>query len=258
MIEVVQGDGPVVLGLPHTGTDVPPGVWAQLNATGRALHDTDWHVERLFRDILPGATRVRTPVHRYVVDCNRPPDGASLYPGQATTGLVPMTEFDGAPIWTVGPDDAEVARRLPHHAAYHSALAAQVARVRAAHGHAILFDCHSIRSVVPRLFDGTLPELNVGTDGGRTCDPAVEAIVADGCAASPFTWVLNGRFRGGWTTRHYGAPADGVHAIQLEIAQSAYLATQAPPFAYDPAKADRLRATLAPILAALASWRPAR
>lgn len=257
MIEVVAGDGPLILGLPHTGLDVPPAVEEQLNRTGRALRDTDWHVERLFDGLLPEATTVRTPIHRYVVDCNRPPDGSSLYPGQATTGLVPLTEFDGAPIWTAEPERAETARRLPFHAAYHDALAAQIARVRGAHGHAILFDCHSIRSVVPRLFQGRLPDLNVGTDGGRTCHSQIERIVIEGCSAPPYTAVLNGRFRGGWTTRHYGRVMDGVHAVQLEIAQSAYLETEAPPFAYDTAKAEALRTVLAPILAALARWRPA-
>ena len=254
MIEIVRAGTPLVLGLPHTGTELPPEIAAQLNETGRALRDTDWHVERLFAG-LAEATSVRTLVHRYAVDANRPPDGTSLYPGQATTGLVPFTEFDGAQIWHGDPGEEETARRLPLHAAYHDVLLAEVERVRTLHGHAILFDCHSIRSHVPRLFEGTLPDLNVGTDGGATCDRAVERIVAEACAASPYTSALNGRFRGGWTTRHYGA-MPGVHAVQLEIAQSAYLVTEASPFAYDDVKAERLRAVLAPLLVDLADWRP--
>lgn len=255
MIEIARADTPLVLGLPHTGTDLPGRIEAQLDETGQALRDTDWHVHRLFAG-LAEATTVRTPVHRYAVDVNRPPDGASLYPGQATTGLVPLTEFDGASIWRVEPDEDEIARRLPLHAAYHDALGAELERVRAKQGHAVLFDCHSIRSRVPRLFEGTLPDLNVGTDGGATCDPEVERIVAGACEASGYASVLNGRFRGGWTTRHYGR-MPGVHAVQMEIAQSAYLATEAPPFDYDEARAGRLRAVLAPILVALADWRPA-
>jgi formiminoglutamase len=257
-VEVTRGDTPLVLGFPHTGTDLPPEVRAALNDTGRARTDTDWHVHRLFDGLAPGATTVRATFHRYVIDANRPPDGASLYPGQATTDLIPLTDFDGRPIWDRPPDEAERAARLEaHHAPYHAALAVEMERVRARHGFAVLHDCHSIRSHVPRLFEGRLPDLNVGTNDGATCDAGIEAIVAEACAASPFTSVLNGRFRGGWTTRHYGRPSEGWHAVQLEIAQSTHLAAEAPPFDYDPARADRLHPVLAGILDRLTHWRPA-
>lgn len=257
-VEVRRGDGPVVLGLPHTGTHLPADVAADLNARGRALADTDWHVERLYDGLLPGATTVRATVHRYAIDANRDPAGASLYPGQNTTGLVPETDFDGAPIWTRPPDAAEIdRRRAAFHAPYHAALAAEVARVRARHGVAILHDCHSIRSRIPFLFDGRLPDFNIGTNGGTTCDPRVRAAVEAVCAAAPgYTSVTDGRFRGGWTTRHYGRPADGVHAIQMELAQSTYLAAESPPWDYDAAKAQRLRRVLRDILGALADLAP--
>ncbi len=256
MVQVAEGTTPLILAIPHTGTHVPEDVWADLNPAGRALTDTDWRIEAVYDGLAPGAATVRMCVHRYAIDCNRPPDGASLYPGQATTDLVPLTAFDGAPIWTRPPDDAEIARRrTAFHAPYHAALTGAVERTVARHGHAILWDCHSIRSEVPRLFDGILPDLNLGTDGGATCAPALQALVADAMAASPYSHVVNGRFRGGWTTRHYGAMPH-VHALQMEVAQSAYLGAEAPPWELDPAKADRLRATLRPILAALADWRP--
>ena len=252
-VAVVEGEGPVILGLPHTGTFLPPEVRGNLNETGLLLADTDWHVDRLFAGLLPGATTVRANFHRYVIDANRPPDGASLYPGQNTTGLVPLTDFDGRPIWTHAPDAAAVeARRRAFHAPYHAALAAQVARVRARHGVAVLFDCHSIRSRIPFLFDGVLPDLNIGTVDGTSCAPELSALTAEICArAGGYTSVLNGRFKGGWTTRHYGRPAGGVHAIQMELAQSTHLASETPPFAYDPGKADPLRAVLADLLKAL-------
>ena len=293
LVEVIRGDGPVVLGQPHGGTWLPREVAGALNDTGRALADTDWHIGRLYERLLPGATVVRATFHRYVIDANRPPDGESLYPGQNTTGLVPLTDFDGRPIWDALPDPAEVGRRrAAFHAPYHAALAAELERVRAAHGHAILWDCHSIRSRIPFLFEGRLPDLNIGTDGGTSCAAEVEALVAGGCGvpgmtegrARPqggrvsrpprgagrartgpqadreegFTSILNGRFRGGWTTRHYGRPAEGLHAVQMEIAQSAYLAAEAAPWTYDPAKAEPLRAMLARILSDLAAWRPPR
>ncbi len=252
-VEVIRGDGPVVLAMPHTGTHVPADILARLTPAGRTLADTDWHIDRLYDRLLPGATVVRATFHRYVIDANRPPSGESLYPGQNTTGLVPLTGFDGAPLWTDPPTDAEIeARRRDWHAPYHAALAAELERVRARHGVAILYDCHSIRSRLPFLFDGLLPDFNIGTNGGVTCAAPIEAAVARICAgAEGYTSVLNGRFRGGWTTRHYGRPAEGLHAIQMELAQSTHLAAEAPPFAYDPAKAERLRRHLGAILATL-------
>jgi formiminoglutamase len=259
MIEVVQGGGPLVLGLPHTGVYVPPEIEARLNARGRALADTDWHIERLYAGLVGDVTTVRTPVHRYVIDVNRAPGGESLYPGQNTTGLIPLTDFDGEPIWQEGeaPDAAEVeARREAYHAPYHAALAAEMERVRARHGFAILYDCHSIRSRIPFLFDGILPDLNIGTNGGTTCAPGIAAAVRDACAASGYSTVTNGRFKGGWTTRHYGRPGEGLHAIQMELAQSTYLAAEAPTWDYDETRAATLRAVLRPMLETLSAWRP--
>jgi formiminoglutamase len=256
-VEVRQGDGPVILGLPHTGTWLPEDIAKRLNARGRMLADTDWHIERLYDGLLPGATTVRATFHRYVVDANRGPDDASLYPGQNTTGLVPLTDFDGHPIWDDAPDAAEIAGRTARfHAPYHAALTAEVARVRAKHGIAILYDCHSIRSHIPFLFDGTLPDFNIGTNNGATCDPRVEEAVRAVCAATGRTMAVNGRFKGGWTTRHYGRPEAGVHAIQMELAQSTHLAAEEPPFAYDHGKETAVREPLGAILHALAALAP--
>lgn len=253
-VEIIQGESPIVLGLPHTGTDVPPQIEAKLNARGRALEDTDWHIHRLYEGLLPDASRVRATFHRYVIDANRDPSGVSLYPGQNTTGLVPLTNFDGHPIWEQEPDAAEVeARRLAFHAPYHAALAAELKRVKAQHGFAILYDCHSIRSDIPFLFDGTLPDFNIGTNLGTTCDPKIEACVVTACAAAKdYRSVLNGRFKGGWTTRHYGRPQQGLHAIQMELAQRSYLDSEAPPWRYHQAKAEKLRIHLKTILTELA------
>ncbi|MCC5970041.1 MAG: N-formylglutamate deformylase [Pararhodobacter sp.] len=253
-VEVIRGDSPVVLGLPHTGTHVPPDIMASLNARGQILADTDWHIHRLYNGLLPGATTVRATFHRYVIDANRPPDGESLYPGQNTTGLVPLTDFDGDPIWTRQPDAAEVeARCAAFHTPYHAALLAELERVRAIHGVVVLYDCHSIRSEIPYLFDGTLPDFNIGTANGLSCDPSLQASTLQICAkADGYTHILNGRFKGGWTTRHYGRPRAGYHAIQMELAQSTHLETEAPPFAYSEAKAARLRPVLGEILQTLA------
>jgi N-formylglutamate deformylase len=255
VFEIRQGKSPIVLGMPHTGTDVPTEIRDRLNDNGRTLSDTDWHIHRLYDGLLDDATVVRATFHRYVIDANRDPEGGSLYPGQSTTGLVPETDFDGKPIWRDGqaPTPADIAaRRETFHAPYHAALAAELARVKAIHGVAILYDCHSIRGNIPFLFDGRLPDFNIGTDNGRTCDPAVERAVADQAAtAQGYTSILNGRFKGGWTTRHYGKPATGIHAIQMELAQATHLATETLPFAYDDAKAATVRVTLGKILRAL-------
>jgi formiminoglutamase len=257
-VEVIRGNGPIVLGLPHTGTYVPDATFETLNARGRTLADTDWHIHRLYDGLLEGATVVRATFHRYVVDANRDPTGASLYPGQNTTGLVPITDFDGVPIWADPPHAADIAaRRDAFHAPYHAALRAELARVKAMHGIAILYDCHSIRSVIPHLFDGVLPDFNIGTFRGVVCAPEIEAAVHHICASAPgYTAILNGRFKGGWTTRHYGAPSQGIHAIQMELAQSTHLVDETAGWAYAADKARRLRPHLRTILTTLADLAP--
>lgn len=244
-VTVVRGDSPLILGMPHVGTHLPPEISGRLNAEGKKLADTDWHIERLYAGLFPGATTVQATFHRYLIDANRDPTGKSLYPGRNTTGLVPLTDFDNRPIWIEGaePDDEDVAARLAaFHRPYHAALSAEIERVRGLHGFAVLYDCHSIRSRCPFLFEGELPALNIGTNDGTTCAPEIEAAAHEFAASSPFSTVLNGRFKGGWTTRHYGRPREGIHAIQMEIAQSAYLAEEAPPWTYDEGgRAARLR-----------------
>lgn len=252
-VEITRGDSPIVLGLAHTGTWLPDDIRARLNERGRGLDDTDWHIHRLYAGLLHGATTVRATFHRYVIDANRDPSEQSLYPGQNTTGLVPLTDFDGRAIWETPPGAAEIeARRVAYHALYHAALEAELERVRASHGVAVLYDCHSIRSWIPFLFDGTLPDFNIGTNNSQTCDTRIETAVREVCeAAGGYTAVLNGRFKGGWTTRHYGRPDEGLHAIQMELAQSTYLSEETAPWTYDPNKAERLREHLAEILARL-------
>jgi formiminoglutamase len=259
LVEITQGSSPIVLGLPHTGTEIPDEIRVLLNDTGCAIADTDWHIHNLYADLLEGATCVRTTVHRYVIDVNRDPEGQSLYPGQNTTGLCPLTDFDGHPIYRDGqePDARQIeVRRRAYHQPYHAALQKELDRVRAMHGFVILYDCHSIRSQIPFLFDGTLPDFSIGTNGGTTCDSKIERRVAEICGnANGYSSVLNGRFKGGWTTRHYGRPERGVHAIQMELTQSTYM-HESPPWAYDKAKADRLRPHLKTILETLSAWRP--
>lgn len=252
VFETHQGTSPVILAFPHTGTHVPSDIWEKLNDNGQLLADTDWHIHHLYADLLPKATTVRATFHRYVIDANRDPEGVSLYPGQNTTELVPKTDFDSYPIWKNGqePDADEISqRRTDFHAPYHAALAAEIERVKALHGIAVLYDCHSIRSVIPYLFEGRLPDFNIGTNSGLSCDPrimhATTSVVAQ---AKEFSFVVNGRFKGGWTTRHYGKPKNKVHAIQMELSQISHLASEAPPFDYDQRKAKALRTHLKSIL----------
>ncbi|MEP6828591.1 MAG: N-formylglutamate deformylase [Aestuariivirga sp.] len=257
--DVKEGRGPIILCQPHGSTFVPAEIWTKLNDNGRKLADTDWHIGRLYDGLRDDVTVVSANFHRYVIDANRDPSGATLYPGQNTTGLCPLTDFNGSPIYQSGaePDDAEIARHLEQfHKPYHAAVLGQVGRVKAQHGFAIIYDCHSIRSQIPHLFEGTLPDLNIGTDNGKTCAKAIEQHVLEIAKASGFTSVLNGRFRGGWTTRHYGRPAENVHAIQMEISQSAYLESEAAPWNFYSTKAAMLRPNLAKILNSLESALP--
>jgi N-formylglutamate deformylase len=227
-LEVRRGDAPLIVSFPHTGTIIPPENEGRLASPWLARKDADWWIHRLYDFAAElGATMIHTPMSRTAIDCNRDPSGASLYPGQATTELCPTTTFDGEPLYRDGrgPDDAEiVARRTRWFDPYHAAIAAEIARLRARHGAVVLYDAHSIRSHIPRLFDGALPHFNIGTNSGASCDPAITAAVAAACAASDFSHVVNGRFKGGYTTRHYGRPEAGVHAIQMELACRGYMA----------------------------------
>lgn len=255
VFDVYEGHSPIILGQPHGGTHVPEALLKRMNDVGKALEDTDWHITQLYDGLLDGASVVKSNIHRYVIDCNRDPAGVSLYPGQNTTTLCPTTSFDGVDIWQDGEapkEDEILERRALYHAPYHKALEEQIERVKAKHGFAILYDCHSIRSNIPFLFEGQLPIFSIGTNLGATCDARIEAIVKDVCfssdaKASGFDAVLNGRFKGGWTTRHYGQPQEGVHAIQMELAQRAYM-IEAAPWSYLPEVANTVRQPLASIL----------
>ncbi len=253
-VDVITGDSPLILAMPHSGLFVPENIFARFNDVGRELSDTDWHIDRLYDGLLHGVTMVRANFHRYVVDPNRDPSGVSLYPGKNTTGLCPRIDFDNTPIYRENqePNAAEIEqRRITYHSPYHAALKAQIARVKSIHGLAVLYDCHSIRSQVPYLFEGALPDFNIGTNHGQTCAPVIQNSVAKSCAkAAGYSYVENGRFKGGWTTRHYGRPDDGVHAIQMELAQINYMDERAP-WIYAPRRADNLRAVLKTILTTL-------
>ncbi len=254
VVTVSEGAGPIILAQPHGGTFVPDDLMRRLNTRGQGLDDTDWHITRLYDGLLDDVTVVRSNIHRYVIDANRDPAGVSLYPGQNTTTLCPTTDFDGQDIWCAGqaPSTDEIeTRRQTYHAPYHAALATELARVKAAHGFAVLYDCHSIRSNIPFLFEGQLPVFNIGTNGGTTCASEIEQSVHAICQDSlPQSTVLNGRFKGGWTTRHYGRPAEGQHAVQMELAQRAYM-DEVSPWAYRTNGADRLRTSLRQILTTL-------
>ncbi len=252
-----EGAAPLIVSLPHTGTRIPSDIEAGLLDGWQARCDSDWHVEKLYDFALTlGATIVRTEISRTVIDVNRDPSGASLYPGMTTTGLCPQETFEGVPLYAGALSAAEIARRRAEFfVPYHAALLRQISRLRQQYSRIVLFDAHAIRSRLPRLFAGLLPQFNIGTNEGRSCAPELAEAVTRVCAQSSFSYVLNGRFKGGWITRHYGAPQEGVHAIQMELAFRGYLkepqgaiSPQNWPVAYDEDFAAPLRAHLVDIL----------
>ncbi|MGH6926150.1 MAG: N-formylglutamate deformylase [Propylenella sp.] len=226
-VTVARGSAPLIVSIPHTGTQIPAEIEADLVSPWLARKDTDWHTEKLY-DFAPAfdATIIRTPISRTVIDVNRDPSGRSLYPGQATTGLAPAETFDGEPLYRAGrePDSGEVARRRRFFFdPYHASLAAEIERLRRSHANIVLYDCHSIRSVIPRLFERDLPHMNIGTNNGVSCDHTFAHAIQAVCDASGFSWVVNKRFLGGYITRYYGRPESGVHTIQMELACRSYL-----------------------------------
>ena len=223
-----QGASPLFVSLPHDGTELPNDIAERMTPSARRVPDTDWHVSRLYafaREL--GASMIVPRFSRYVVDLNRPRDNASLYPGQNTTGLCPIVQFSGDPIYKAGeePSNGEIGERIETYwRPYHEALAAEIARIRAEHGRVVLWEGHSIRSVVPFLFEGRLPDFNLGTAGGESCSVALQSRLVGILAAMPDrTYVVNGRFKGGYITRHYGEPDQDVEAVQLELSQRNYM-----------------------------------
>jgi len=247
-----RGEAPLLVSFPHSGTYLPDDLAARLTEQAKLLPDTDWHVPVLygFLDAL-GASRIEATHSRYLVDLNRPPDDAELYPGQKKTGLVPAESFAGAALYRDGqaPSGDEIVARRKFWQPYHDALAQELARLKAIHGSVILWDAHSIASLIPPLFDGRLPDFNLGTFDGKSCDADIAEAAFAAAKASGFGAVINARFKGGHITRRYGAPKKGVHAIQLEMAQAIYM-DEAPPFTYRPERATRVSTAIRVMIAA--------
>ncbi|PHV13484.1 N-formylglutamate deformylase [Chitinimonas sp. BJB300] len=254
-----QGTAPLLISMPHVGTVLPPELAQRMQPVAQQLDDTDWHLEQLYdfaRDM--GASILVPTYSRYVIDLNRPRDNANLYPGQDTTGLCPIDTFAKQPLYAAGnePDDAEIAARVPiYWQPYHTALSHELARIKAQHGRALLWEAHSICSEVPRFFTGRLPDFNLGTANGAACSAGLgEALLAAAQSQSGYSAVLNGRFKGGHITRHYGQPAHGIDAVQLELSQCTYM-QESHPYDYQPAQAQQVQPLLRQLLQTLLDFK---
>lgn len=246
------GSAPLLISLPHDGSHIPDEIASRMHPAARRSPDTDWHVSRLYAPLAQalGASLLRPLASRYVVDLNRPADGHALYPERRETGLVSTVGFDGEPLYLAAnhePDAAEIQRRVEAYwRPYHQALQQELARLRARHGRVVLWEGHSIRSCVPMLFEGRLPDFNLGTADGASCSPGLQQRLEGVLGQSGYSYVVNGRFKGGYITRQYGRPDDGIDAVQLELAQCTYMDEDS--FAWDETKAAALRLAIEPLL----------
>ena len=252
MYNLYRGSAPLLLSLPHDGSTLPNDIAQRMTAPAREVPDTDWHVSRLYafaREL--GASVIVPAYSRYVIDLNRPPDNASLYPGQNTTGLCPIVQFSNEPVYRPGeePSQAEILARIERYwRPYHEALQSELARIKAKHGRVVLWEGHSIRSLVPFLFDGRLPDFNLGTADGASCSSALQQQLIEVLQSQrDYSFVVNGRFKGGYITRHYGNPGEHIDAVQLELAQCNYMDEIS--FAYDETRAAKLQHVLHALLA---------
>lgn len=258
---LTPGTGSVLISVPHVGTVIPDDLQGAYLPRALQVEDTDWHLAQLYAFATQIGAGLIVPRHaRFVIDLNRSPDNAPMYAGANNTELCPTRFFTGEPIYrdAMAPDAAEIARRRTvYWQPYHDALAAELARIRARHGHAILFDGHSIKSTLPWLFDGKLPDLNLGTASGAACDSTLrQQLAAVLQSQSEFTVAIDGRFKGGHITRHYGRPGEHIHAVQLEQCWSSYM-REAPPYAWDAAHAARVQPLLRRLLQTMLDWKPA-
>ncbi|MBK4738613.1 N-formylglutamate deformylase [Noviherbaspirillum pedocola] len=261
IFNLVVGDLPILISIPHLGTGIPAHINASLTEVGRKVCDTDWHLDRLYGFATQqGASMISAKLSRYIIDLNRPPDGTSLYPGQTTTGLVPLETFHGEAVYLPGhePDETEIQTRIDHYwKPYHEELARQIQTIKSRHGFVILWEAHSINGELPRLFEGVLPDLNFGTFAGKSAAAPVNEALREIAGQSRYSWVLNGRFKGGYITRHYGDPGSHVHAVQLEMSQRIYM-NEPEPFEYREDLAARVQPVLSQLLdASLAAARQA-
>ncbi len=261
VLSLHAGHTPLLLSLPHVGTRIPDDLKPGYVERALQLEDTDWHLERLYDFAASLGASVLVPrISRYVIDLNRPPDDAPMYPGAANTELCPTRFFNGDPLYRVGfaPDEKEMRRRRDEYwQPYHDVLGAELARLRSAYGYALLWDGHSIRSTIPWLFEGRLPDLNLGTADGASCAPSLRAGLATTLQSTPqLTHAVDGRFKGGYITRQYGRPADNIHAVQMEMCQSLYM-QETLPFAYLDDAARRVQPVLRHLLERTLAWRPA-
>ena len=243
-----QGSAPLLVSIPHMGTGIPEALRGAFVPRALAVEDTDWHLDRLYDFASSLGASVLQPVHsRYVIDLNRPPDDQPMYPGASNTELCPTRFFTGDPLYREGlvPSESRRRERLQQYwQPYHHALRGELDRLRRAHGFVLLWDAHSIRSEIPWLFEGRLPDLNIGTAGGQSAHPSVAAAVVQAAARDArYTHVLDGRFQGGYITRHHGRPAEHVHAVQLEMCQCTYM-REAPPYDWDAARAAQVQPVL--------------
>jgi N-formylglutamate deformylase len=255
-----RGTRPLLVSLPHVGTLIPDDLRSRLVDRALAVEDTDWFLDRLYAFVTDLGASLLVPRHsRFVVDLNRPSDNQPMYAGSNNTELCPTRFFTGDALYRAGqaPSDAEVQQRVQRYwQPYHDALAAELARLKSAHGHAVLFDGHSIKSQLPWLFDGELPHMNLGTAAGTACAASLsDRVTAVFAAQSTYSHVLNGRFKGGHITRQYGRPADGVHAVQLEMCWRAYM-DEEPPFRWHGERASAVTPVLTRMVQTMLDWKP--
>ncbi len=254
IFELTEGVLPLVVSIPHAGTRLPDEMLSSMTPEALALSDTDWDVDRLYGFAKDrGASVLKAHYSRYVIDLNRPPDNAALYPGQVKIDLCPLETFDGESLYKDGlePDEGEIGKRLNDYwHPYHQALENELARIKKEHGYVLLYDAHSIRSYVPRLFEGELPALNLGTCNNYSCAPAMAERAFEAAGRAAYKAVLNGRFIGGYITRYYGDPAKNIHALQMEIGQDSYRDTEG----YNEALASALQPVLGSVWESMLDW----
>lgn len=251
MIEVTQGSLPIVLGIPHSGTDLPDDIADRLNETGLEMAETDWHIDRLYNGLGMDFSVVRTSVHRYVLDVDHPPASPEPFPWLNASGLFPLTDRNGSAIYreNAAPDPSEMAQWIERfHLPYHAAISRELARVKAKHGIALLFDCHSIRSSYPQKDASKYPDFNIWTNLSKSCAPSMERSIYTRCrSAQTFETILSAGTNGGWSVLKHGRPARNTHAMRLELAQRSYM-DEAPPWHWRPDKAERMRSVLYRVL----------
>ena len=230
LIEASAKAVPIIVSVPHSGTDFPPELEHDFLTEMRIrADDTDWFVHQLYNFVPDmGISLIHSRYCRWVIDLNRDPESKPLYDdGRIITGLTPHSDFHGNEIYVSQdhyPNEEEINRRLAlYYWPYYQKLEELLTERKAEFGQVLLWDAHSIRQFVPGIRKAHFPDLILGSNDRQSAKQGLIDIAMHNLDGFGFDLKHNDPFKGGHITRYFGNPGENVHALQLEMVKKLYM-----------------------------------